>query len=75
MVVELHHVHRIATDDRFLERQRLVQAAERREQISSVAEHVEIRRIERERALVVLRRHGQIVVTIAIQPNRECAGA
>ena len=63
-VEERRHVHRIAADDGLVERQRLVQAAERREQRGAVAQHVQVRRIERQRALEVLRGTGEVVVAV-----------
>ena len=61
-VDERRHVHRIAADDGFVERQRLVQAAEIGEQHGAVAQHVQVRRIERQRVLEVLRGPGKVVV-------------
>ena len=63
-VGERCHVDRIAADEGLVERQRLVQAAERLEQRGAVAQHVQVRRIERQRAIEVLRRTGEIVVAI-----------
>ena len=73
-VEERRHVHRIAADDGLLERQRLVQAAERREQRGAVAQHVQVRRIERQRALEVLRRAGEVVVAVHRDPAEPGVG-
>ena len=48
--------------DGLRERKRLVQAAESPEQTGAVAQHVQIRRIERQRAIEVLRRASEVVV-------------
>ena len=63
-VQERPHVHRIAADDGLLERQRLVQAAERPEKPGAAPQHAQVRRIECQRTLIVPRRVGEVVVAI-----------